>query len=803
MREVHFARRCWAVVLLGLLLLGACRPEIEGGQFQCDPEVPGACPPGLVCLALGGDSYCFPPDSYSLCGNGTLEPGEECDDGNTASLDGCSGECVTERCGNGELEPATGEECDDGNRLAGDGCSPWCKVETCGDGVVAYDTGEECDDAGFLSHDGCSSGCTAELPYWKLWQPPLAGEVQHPNLAYDESRHVTVWFGGSRRGQTSSETWVKDDSGWRRLSPLVSPPPRRASRMVYDSDREVMVLYGGWNPNANPPHVYDDTWELDVATETWTERITAESPPQVVGACLTYDASRQRVVLFGGGKLEGPIPSWTGTDWVFSDETWEYDGTNWNKIELSTSPSARYGAACAFDRRTGRTVLQGGTGDDSTYEYDGQEWTAFFAQGPAISWAYAMYDWERESVLLVGGCDGDSDCSARPWVYDSAARLWSRLQTTGGPVRLDYHGAAYDVDRGRVVVFGGQGIAPAETWELVDTTWVNRTVPIGPPPRDGYGLAHDLSRGVTVLFGGVDATGMALVDTWEYDGDRWITLNPALSPSGRVAPSMAYDPVNAEVVLFGGLGGSGSLEDTWTWDGVAWNQKSPVHSPGRRHLACMAFDPLTEQILLHGGRWDDSRWEGSLRRNDTWSWDGADWTRLTAAHLEGVVDGCGLVYDSRGEEMVLYGLDDVPRAYALQDDNWAEIPTDGMTALGIRFGWSLTYNEDRGRALLVGGSAWGGSDSALFELDGTSWSEVVPAVSPEIGVQFVRTVYDPRRRAIIYAGGIGQPQGEVWEFAFRSGHPDEDCENGTDDDADGLADCADPDCDHHPACAAP
>ncbi|MFH2010373.1 MAG: hypothetical protein ABI333_27490 [bacterium] len=34
-----------------------------------------------------------------LCGNGTLDPGEECDDGNTAGGDGCSPYCQTEICG--------------------------------------------------------------------------------------------------------------------------------------------------------------------------------------------------------------------------------------------------------------------------------------------------------------------------------------------------------------------------------------------------------------------------------------------------------------------------------------------------------------------------------------------------------------------------------------------------------------------------------------------------------------------------------------------------------------------------------
>ena len=67
-----------------------------------------------------------------LCGNGILEKGEECDDGNNVNGDGCSAACKVEIpkgpvCGNGVLE--IGEQCDDGNTVSGDGCSSTCKVE--------------------------------------------------------------------------------------------------------------------------------------------------------------------------------------------------------------------------------------------------------------------------------------------------------------------------------------------------------------------------------------------------------------------------------------------------------------------------------------------------------------------------------------------------------------------------------------------------------------------------------------------------------------------------------------------------
>lgn len=50
----------------------------------------------------------------AVCGNGTVEPGEACDDGNTSDGDYCSSDCqtVTGRCGDGTLQ--SNESCDDG-----------------------------------------------------------------------------------------------------------------------------------------------------------------------------------------------------------------------------------------------------------------------------------------------------------------------------------------------------------------------------------------------------------------------------------------------------------------------------------------------------------------------------------------------------------------------------------------------------------------------------------------------------------------------------------------------------------------
>src|SRR5690606_38217908 len=61
-----------------------------------------------------------------ICGDGTVDRDEECDDGNAVDDDDCSNACTTAICGDGIIQAGLGETCDDGNTDGGDGCSASC-----------------------------------------------------------------------------------------------------------------------------------------------------------------------------------------------------------------------------------------------------------------------------------------------------------------------------------------------------------------------------------------------------------------------------------------------------------------------------------------------------------------------------------------------------------------------------------------------------------------------------------------------------------------------------------------------------
>jgi cysteine-rich repeat protein len=86
------------------------------------------------------------------CGDGVVSTTEHCDDGNSASDDGCAA-CFLAFCGDGLVRTGV-ENCDDGNSFAFDGC-PYCQPASCGDGFLRAGI-EICDDGNQLDDDDCS-----------------------------------------------------------------------------------------------------------------------------------------------------------------------------------------------------------------------------------------------------------------------------------------------------------------------------------------------------------------------------------------------------------------------------------------------------------------------------------------------------------------------------------------------------------------------------------------------------------------------------------------------------------------------
>ncbi len=113
---------------------------------------------GEQCDDGNGDHFdgCRNTCLLPFCGDGIGDPGEECDDGDGSNSDACLVGCIDARCGDGFVWTGV-ELCDDGNQNDDDGCRNDCTLPTCGDGVL--DPGEQCDDGNASSADACLATC--------------------------------------------------------------------------------------------------------------------------------------------------------------------------------------------------------------------------------------------------------------------------------------------------------------------------------------------------------------------------------------------------------------------------------------------------------------------------------------------------------------------------------------------------------------------------------------------------------------------------------------------------------------------
>lgn len=280
------------------------------------------------------------------------------------------------------------------------------------------------------------------------------------------------------------------------------------------------------------------------------------------------------VMLFGGAGA-------AATSTTRFNDTWLWNGTNWNQVMTATSTTPT--------RRAGHMM---------------------------------SYDLVRNRVVMFSGWSG-GNYIPDTWEYDAAGQTWSMLTgaTTTPPSARDWGSLTYDLARQQSVLFGGHDFQMTpdkfgDTWLWDGTTWQQATPATSPPRRLGHGAVYDPSTGRVVIFGG-DVNGVgAHNDMWVWDGTNWTQLQPATSPPARAFPMMAYDSLRQRIVLFGGTAGGAQLNDVWEFDGSTWIQRTPIGGPPvGRHLGAMSFDTPRNGMVMFGGALDSGR---SQVAGDTW-----------------------------------------------------------------------------------------------------------------------------------------------------------------------------------------
>jgi hypothetical protein len=252
-------------------------------------------------------------------------------------------------------------------------------------------------------------------------------------------------------------------------------------------------------------------------------------------------------------------------------------------------------------------------------------WSQRQDAGPVARTRHAMvYDVKRKRTVLFGGSTaaGGAGLAGDTWEWDG--QYWVQVADFG-PKPRQFHSMAYDENRSRVILFGGQDDTHhlGDTWEWDGEFWV-QVAETGPSARSASATASDIKRKRVVLFGGrIENPRVDFSDTWEWDGDPW-TQHEGVGPPAVNGHSMAYDFLQSRTVLFGGATRGGFFGGTWEWDGSTWLQVAQF-GPQPRTNHQLAFDGSL--VMLFGGATADLTGRGKYPGNgETWEWDGKRWT---------------------------------------------------------------------------------------------------------------------------------------------------------------------------------
>jgi hypothetical protein len=326
-----------------------------------------------------------------------------------------------------------------------------------------------------------------EPDFWARVQGEAGGPGPRSGatLTYVPALRKAILFGGTKGGFLRNDTWVYDPGSntWTKLSPLGSPPGSFGHAAALDPVGGKVIVFMGEGPGKG------QTWSYDPTTNRWTKLNPTGTPPPARGlASLVYCPELRRLVLFGGRAWSSGSATVTATN-----DTWAYDpvANVWTDLgPTGDLPAARFGQAMTYVPSLGRVVLFGGMhwvegapemlGDTWAYDPVANAWADLYPPGdsPPGRFAHSMVCDSALTgrVVLFGGMSGAFPSLSYlkdGWAYDPGSNTWSALAPETCPAgRAGIGAMAYDSDRAKLVLFGGEVPGRGRPWGQIGDTWV-------------------------------------------------------------------------------------------------------------------------------------------------------------------------------------------------------------------------------------------------------------------------------------------------------------------------------------------
>jgi N-acetylneuraminic acid mutarotase len=305
-------------------------------------------------------------------------------------------------------------------------------------------------------------------------------------FGYDSESDKIIMYGGldweaEDLDDHHNDTWVYDCNSdeWQKMASAFLPPRRGGHSLAYNNDTDRVLLFGGINTGGGPTAVqWNDTWAYDYNSDQWTNRSPDVSPSGRALAAMVYDSESEVMIIFGGG-LDGF--EFTDQTWAY-----DYNENNWTQMNPSSSPSVRV-AQMAYDVESDRIILFGGAGragdtgpmstytDTWAYDYNSDKWTEMAPVEHPASIGVLTYDVESDKVVMFGGSTTwyapETDLITETWTYHYNTNTWTQMSPSVEPQGRFAPAMAYDSESDRAVLFSGGWYVDGLSFNALNDTW--------------------------------------------------------------------------------------------------------------------------------------------------------------------------------------------------------------------------------------------------------------------------------------------------------------------------------------------
>lgn len=599
--------------------------------------------------------------------------------------------------------------------------------------------------------------------------PPVTGG----SLAYDPVNDQLILFGGghvaeqsldgSVRGHTGTWVYRIRENDWRQLSLDIQPPPRMQSRMVCDTRRQVLLLFGG----DAQTHYLGDTWIFDLKTLAWHQS-AAPGPVPRAGHFTIYDPESGLMIVGGGYNRQDLADMWSYD--VGADRWFQVDGEVPTGFYLTAdyAPEKRLillvtSTRSANDRRSCNALFPVRTTYGFRIARDGLRHVAEAR--------------ERHMPIPKRAPEETSDTSpvahefpnlpVNQWVLLSNPRHAAPVRTWGS--------ATFDTRRERILYWGGghcgyEG-SDVDAYDVATHTWIPDPAPPSYPER----LWNHGVRLAGVTFNGEPWTDHGRrIYAYDPAADRMIMARPIRLTAGYEPPWLRAYPSKTNVAPDALVSQPSSYAKYATWSYNLTTRRWSIIGPAPAGLDTLVSAPLG--VMGVNVNWPSRLTDAGYQLvwnpyqaedNAIFLLRGSQWERLSRGgnSPRNLYEMTSLAYDSRRKQVILHGAGsrrDQLWTFDLATKQWTNrnptLSGGGDPPLCTR---EAVYIPTQDAFLIYGSNTW------EYDPARNTWRKAPVAEPAEKAGQNRAMVYDAKRDVVLLVLGASGNTAKTSVYAMR------------------------------------